>query len=399
MALLNFKQGFQAQLTSELTPFSAGTVYITRDERAMYVDLPEYSEGDGSAKRIRIGDLRVYDYLEELQQEITSDMTGLNKSALYYAQYDNRTNKNQINALLKWGFNVKSNKEEFIQLNNTSDLAANLSSLQSLATDNAARIDAIDAVIGDYENYDTTKPIISRLDTLEDSAETTGSVVNSIQTAVNGLNATIGGLNEAIAGKVSTADFEEYKEDIEEYKSGVANRIDGIDEAIGGIDDRIDVIVNTTIPDINESIEDISADLTKYITDNDKALAEEIDRSTKKDAALEQAIADEADAREKDIQDEAKARAEAINDLSDRLVPLEAFIGSVEIGEDAIVDTLQEIINYVEKDTSGASEMLAAINKNKEDIAKEASDRERADTDTLNTAKEYINGLLTWDTF
>lgn len=403
MALLNFKHGFQAKLTSELTPFAEGTVYIARDERAMYVDLPEYDKGDGStpdsAKRIRIGDLRVYDYLDDLKKEITSDMTGLNKSALYYAQYDNKTDKNQINALLKWGFNATSNKEEFIQLNKTSDLAANLEALQSLATDNAARIDGIDEVIGDYENYDTNKTIIARLDTLEGSAETTGSVANSIQAAVNSLNGAIGGLNEAIAGKVSTADFNEYKEEVEEYKTEIADIIDGIDEAIGGIDDRIDGIVNTTIPDINEQIADVSADLTKYITDNDKALAEEIDRSTKKDAALEKAIADEADARESAIQGEADARIEAINGLSGRLAPLETFISGVDIGKEEIIDTLAEIIKYIEDDTSGAAEMLAAINKNTDDIATEKSNRESEDAATLLSAKGYTDSKLTWGIF
>ena len=69
---LQFKKGLLSNLNKAQK--HAGTVYITTDERAMYVDLPEYDKGDGStpdsAKRIRIGDLRVYDYLDDLKKEI-----------------------------------------------------------------------------------------------------------------------------------------------------------------------------------------------------------------------------------------------------------------------------------------------------------------------------------------
>ena len=66
--LLKFKHGLQANLKQNSPAVVAGTVYITRDERAMYVDLPAYKHEDGTleqAKRIRIGDLRNYEYLSD----------------------------------------------------------------------------------------------------------------------------------------------------------------------------------------------------------------------------------------------------------------------------------------------------------------------------------------------
>ena len=88
-ALLNFRYGTQGNLKTNATTIVPGTVYITSDERAMYVDLPD--GGDG--KRIRIGDVRLYDYLTELTDDVANDFTELSKSALYYAQYNNPVDK------------------------------------------------------------------------------------------------------------------------------------------------------------------------------------------------------------------------------------------------------------------------------------------------------------------
>jgi hypothetical protein len=44
--LLKFKHGLQANMKENSPVLAPGTVYITRDERAMYVDLPPHMNGD-----------------------------------------------------------------------------------------------------------------------------------------------------------------------------------------------------------------------------------------------------------------------------------------------------------------------------------------------------------------
>jgi hypothetical protein len=57
--LLNFKFGEYSNLPKSK---AAGTVYITTDEQAMYVDLPKKNEqGTEELTRLRIGDIRVFE--------------------------------------------------------------------------------------------------------------------------------------------------------------------------------------------------------------------------------------------------------------------------------------------------------------------------------------------------
>lgn len=55
--LLNFKFGKYTNLPATRT---AGTVYVTTDNHAMYIDLPESHEENATVSRLRIGDINVY---------------------------------------------------------------------------------------------------------------------------------------------------------------------------------------------------------------------------------------------------------------------------------------------------------------------------------------------------
>ena len=53
--MLQFKMGqFAGLATQGIAP---GTVYVTTDEKALYVDIPGNEEQNQPAKRIRIGDV------------------------------------------------------------------------------------------------------------------------------------------------------------------------------------------------------------------------------------------------------------------------------------------------------------------------------------------------------
>lgn len=71
-----FKKGELKNLPSTK---SAGTIYVTTDERAMYVDVNE-------STRIRLGDFREYPKWSDIQ---ALDRTNLSTTALYYAAEEN----------------------------------------------------------------------------------------------------------------------------------------------------------------------------------------------------------------------------------------------------------------------------------------------------------------------
>ena len=71
-----FKKGELKNLPSTK---SAGTIYVTTDERAMYVDVNDTT-------RIRLGDFREYATWAEIQ---ALDKTNLSTTALYYAAQEN----------------------------------------------------------------------------------------------------------------------------------------------------------------------------------------------------------------------------------------------------------------------------------------------------------------------
>lgn len=88
MAQVSFKKGLLANLPAGI---NAGTVYVTTDERAIYMDLDE-------STRIRIGDFQEFKTLAALQAN-----TNPSTSALYYVS--------DLNVLAKW------TGTEYVQIN------------------------------------------------------------------------------------------------------------------------------------------------------------------------------------------------------------------------------------------------------------------------------------------
>ena len=74
--MLQFKMGQFAGLADQ--GIAPGTVYVTTDEKALYVDIP--ANGDQAAKRIRMGDVIQVENVAELQSFAPDYST----TALYY---------------------------------------------------------------------------------------------------------------------------------------------------------------------------------------------------------------------------------------------------------------------------------------------------------------------------
>lgn len=240
--MLKFKHGLQANLKDNSPELAPGTIYVTRDERAIYVDLPPYMNADQqveAAKRIRIGDMRIFDYIEDLQESLTDDMTELTKSALYYAEKKkgmvdgvHDPDKDEvINALLKW------NGSRFIRLNDVSnvtvelnDLTKRIGKLETLTSEHTTnleglgnRLDAIDGEEGRLAGIE------SRLDAIDNAEE---GILKELETAV--------------AGKADQTAFNELSQSVTNHANDAQTKFDAqadkneaVDKAIGDINGEI----------------------------------------------------------------------------------------------------------------------------------------------------------------
>lgn len=81
MASVFFKRGLKSGLAT--APLNDGTIYVTTDERAMYMDV---SDNHGSVSRIRLGDFREYANFDTISRLSASQ---LDSTALYYASREN----------------------------------------------------------------------------------------------------------------------------------------------------------------------------------------------------------------------------------------------------------------------------------------------------------------------
>jgi hypothetical protein len=134
MALLKFRKGEYKNLAS--TPFSEGTVYITTDEKAMYVDV------DGGT-RIRIGQIITL---------ASKDLTPPYSTESFYYLTD-------LNALVRW------NGTAWVQLNGTGDLRAELDSLKITVGGTDGKGGLVGTVSGHTTEINTIKTTLNGDDT------------------------------------------------------------------------------------------------------------------------------------------------------------------------------------------------------------------------------------------
>lgn len=146
MALLKFNKGLLANLKE--TAITEGNVYITTDEKAMYVDI-------AADKRIRIGQI-----VEQTSSEWQNLAKPYDASTYYYIT--------DINALVRWN----ETEQKWVQINSTAALEGRVATLEN--------------TVGD-----STKGLVKNVADLQ-----TG--VNSLNTTVNGTNG-VGGLVQKVA--------------------------------------------------------------------------------------------------------------------------------------------------------------------------------------------------------
>lgn len=172
--MLKFRKGTYAQINA--APKAAGTIYIARDEKAMYVDID-------NATRIRIGDFVRVNTVKDI-------IPPYSESALYYVESDN--------ALLKY----TGAEGGWKQVNGTDDLKTRIEAVEGQASTNKA-------------NIATNKTDIGNLKTDVSGLKTTvGGETSGLVKDVADLKAAIGmdeggtpeGIGSTVAGLVTDLD-------------------------------------------------------------------------------------------------------------------------------------------------------------------------------------------------
>ena len=157
--LLNFRFGEFDNLPQDL---SAGTVYVTTDEQAMYIDLPDK---DGSLGRLRIGDIIIKESARTAEPPYS-------EGALYYFAAEN--------ALLRYSNN------KWVQINEATDLTAvqnQIDAVDTRVTTEVARLDVADLALSNrVQALETTLPDKLNSSDFEAFKTANTEVINGVKT-------------------------------------------------------------------------------------------------------------------------------------------------------------------------------------------------------------------------
>ena len=326
MASLMFKMGELANLAG--TAKKAGTVYITKDEQSMYVDISD-------TERIKIqGTVAAYstfkDFGDNVKPPFSSDV-------IYFIA--------EKNALLRYDANADNpnatgGKGKWIQLNNTAeDTQAALDELSTAIGNNATAISDLQTTVGGHG---------TRLTAVENKASANETNIGKNTTAI-GTNATNIGKNaEAISGLDGRLDTAEGKIAANEGAiSDLSDTVGGHTTNIGDLQSRMTAVEGVA----NKNKTDLSA-LTGRVSTNEGAISDldsEIDGVAGRVSTNEGAISD--------LQTLTQGHTTsignnttALNTLKGRVDGHDTKIGNIEtaIGNDSTADSIKGRIKALE---------------------------------------------------
>ena len=180
--MVNFKKGLLANLPAEKT---AGTFYVTTDERAMYLDVD-------ASTRIRLGDFQEFATVDALKANANP-----NTSALYYIS--------DINCLAKW------NGSEYVQINKDTgmtsvEVTGNGNAITAAAYDAAGRKLTLTKGATYMTAADVDGKISTAVGTLGNDAE--GHAYTNVKAYVDAKTSGIASdaALKALSGRVDTAE-------------------------------------------------------------------------------------------------------------------------------------------------------------------------------------------------
>ena len=399
MALVNFKKGLLANLPATKT---AGTFYITTDERAMYLDVD-------ASTRIRLGDFQEFATVEALTAN-----SNPNTTSLYYVS--------DINCLAKW------NGSEYIQINRDTgmtsvEVTGEGNALTAAVYDAAGRKLTLTKGATYMTAADVDGKISNKVGTLTYNDTTYDTVKAYVDAKTSGI-ATDAALTE-LTGRVSTAEGE-----IDALQAAIADG-GSVANAIAAAKKAGDDA--QAAADAAQSTADSKTTMAEVEAKNYATKTEAQGYANAKDTAISAAQA-AADAAQADVdalegkvgtvpadktvvQMISDAQAAATYDdtaLKGRVAANETAIATLNgTGEgsvskqvaDAVAsivadapeayDTLKEISDWISSHASDASAMNSQINTNKTDIANlTALVGSLPETASSDTVVGYINEAI-----
>ena len=275
---LLFRQGTLAQLKN--AELIAGSINVTTDEPAIYIDVPN-AEGTQTIRK-RVGDLIIVPNEEALMTD-TAGKVGVvdgalvsqwSKSALYYAEEEG--------ALLKW------NGTSWKQLNALSDVDAAVDGL----TQSVGSLQTSFAEINETVSSNTSKinTLTETVGSIPEGASATTVVgyVDEKVSEVDGKVSTLSGTVNTLSGTVETLNTQ-----VVENKTAVDNSINQInakDEAQDKTINDLDTAYKAADTAINQSINNLDTTIKgvdQKTQQNSTAIGENLEKITANTASIE----------------------------------------------------------------------------------------------------------------
>lgn len=455
MSMLNFKYGLHRSLP-EYSLATQGTIFVTADEQAMYIDLPQIEkDGKQVGGRIRVSQIITLADIKEWQG-LTPPY---NTESFYYIV--------QANALLKCN-KTGDNKYEWTQINSTAtldkaveDLAALIgedekSGLRGAVATNATAIAEIQKFVNaqpakDKTQDDAIAALIQRAGVIEDDLGDLGQVIGYIGEFVNveeiatkGVTpvtndvALIGGnimkydgtewksyndlvqeienlraLYNELKGSVPTdSDFAELTADVDALKKW---KDETVTVTLGDHETRIGNL-ETGVEGILETIGDAESGLVKDIADNKKAAEAAAQAASNAQGDATQALADAKKANDtignaegglvKDIADNKKAAEDAdakaqgaVNAINNEATGLAAAHAAAKAADDKAGQAVTDAATADAKGQSALNKIgdeNGGLVKNIADnatAAKDAADAAKAADDKAQSAQDDLDIL------
>ena len=225
--LLKFRKGLHKDLPAAKV---TGTVYVTTDEHAMYVDISD-------SERIRLGQIVNFATLTSFQQFLVTTNPPYSQEAFYYIE--------DKNALLRWKASTgnteiggSSTAGTWVQVNSVSDVQASIDSL----TGTVNNLTNSFTTLNNQVNGDPTNPsdngLVGRIVTLEGEMDAAEGRLDAVESTANTNKATIGTAADdssktSLYGLIAKA---------QETANGATNTANGNSTAIAGLGTRMDAV-------------------------------------------------------------------------------------------------------------------------------------------------------------
>lgn len=391
-ANLNFKFGKWSNLP-DASASTLGTVFVTTDEQAMYIDLPKEGSTNGVG-RLRIGDIIVHSDVRDITPPY-------HPGAFYYIENGNALLR--YNAVRDESGNIKTDDQgnvvySWVQINSTEAINAQVNRLQLLiddleeADENFAKSLESYLLAEDFNSFvdETYTPTIAGINkSIADTADSFSQAMATEKERVEGLigdakdeaSTALGEAKEELQGninkKVDKTSYESTIEDINESIAALQDKDNAIDEAMAAETERVNTLVEGAKTEASTALGEAKEELQEAINGKvDKTGYENtidgINRSIaalqEKDDAIDQAMANEAE------------RVDgAIGDAK------EEVLGALGEAQEALQEAINGKVSQATYDQaiSGINKSIGALQE-KDDAIEGAMDAE----------KERINGLI-----